>query len=647
MSRNSLVLTRRLDRGSGPLRLLRKSPSYVAFLLAALVLGMGTTAAGLHLVGSGLEGLREPLFPAGTHVLDNGTNETAPAVMDEPPSARGWSTAVQTVRQVQHRDVRLLLRTLGGAALLALAIACSNLVVLLLARASVRRGEMTLRAVFGAGRMRLLGQLLAENGPIAFVASAFALALAAVGMAWLRQSWPFGLPRWLPDRVVPETWLLAFGIPLLVLLAFGLAPAAAAMRRNLHAALSTGGRATADRGAGVFRKLLVVGAVAAALMLLVSAGLLLRSFDARNPAVAEPQAQGVFTARLDLNGNGYTTPTQRAAFYAQLQKRLARVPGVEAESIASVGALVGLGTTDRVRVACGECSRGTMFLPIIDDVARHHLVGPGFFDTLGVPIAEGRDFSVADGVGAPPVAIINRAFANRLFPNGRPLGKQVRVGAGEDGWFTVVGIAENVRARGIGSGAQPEPAIYLPALQHGPRSVSLAVRSPADPERVAAAVRRQIAALDPHLAPTTGMPLAEYLARFRAPLRWFAGLFGVLATVAVLLTTYGLYGVVSYLVARRTREMGIRMALGARTAQIVALVLRQTLHLTAWGTALGLIGALSMARLLQVHFYGVNPLDGGTYLAVAGLLAAVMLLASWVPVRRAVRVNPAVALGAE
>ena len=281
--------------------------------------------------------------------------------------------------------------------------------------------------------------------------------------------------------------------------------------------------------------------------------------------------------------------------------------------------------------------------------ARLHSVSPGYFRALGIPVRQGREFTRSDRAGRPRVVVVNEQFAYRLFPGLDPVGKQIQLGGMtlHGDWYTVVGVVPSLQAPGIGTPAEPVEAVYLPLLQLPPPRAGLAVRASGDPGAALAAVRRAAGSLGG--AWRFGPPgtLEEELARFRSPLHAFGQVLAALAAFTTLLAALGLAGVVAHSVRRRTREIGVRLAIGARPRQVVAMVVREGLALAAAGTVLGLAGALCVGRLLQFHFHGVRLADPVVLLAVGGLVAATTLLASWIPARRAARVDPVVALRAE
>ncbi len=544
----------------------------------------------------------------------------------------------------------LLLAVLLGLAAAALALACANLAILLLSRATARRHEMAVRTALGASRRGIARQLLAEGALLAAAGVGAGLVLGLAGAALLPGSWPEGLPRFADAAASARAAaVVAAGMGAAVLL-FGMAPALGATGRGLGALLAAGDRATAGRAEGRLRNALMVLGVGMSVVLLTATGLLVRgSAPSLAGGEGEIDARDTVTLRVELAGAAAADPAARAALLGTVLERAAAVPGARAATASTEGAWTGLGTEDAVRSFCpAECVLYLSQIPMFERTARHHAVSPGFFRAHGVPVLRGRELAPGDGPGGARVAVINRTFGQRLFPNGEPLGKRIRIGGPAGRWYTVVGIVPDLRPRGVGSGGEPPaPAVYLSALQHPPRSVALAVRGPGDPRRLAGAVEAAVRAAAPGSRITEVRTMAEVMSRFAAPLRWFGTLFGALAAAATLLAALGVYGVMSYNVARRTREVGVRMALGARVADVMRLVVGAGMRLTATGAVLGLWGALSLARLLEVKFAGVNSLDLPVYAAVAALLAAVSLAGSWSPARRAARVDPMVALRAE
>ena len=623
-------------------RAFRRSPGFPALLIGILALGTGVGGSLLGLVRAGLLRPLPPTDLLAPEWSGGALHGVIDGALDAP---------VRTVAEIQDAALHTLLLLLLGATVLVLALAVINAAALLLARATTRRSEMAVRAAVGATRGRLALQLGVEGAVMGALGIGSGLLLGGLIIYLLRSTWPNRTPPW--GELSTEPWILVavgsgFG---LVALLLPLASVVAGATTNLHKALAAGARSTPGRYEGEFRNALAIGEIALSMVLLVGAGLLLRGMLAAPPPEAtENAARGVLTLPLDLSKPRYAGPEDRAAFYGALLEQVEAFPGVKDTSVASPGAWVGMGDEVRVRTVCPPCWRGTMILPVVNGVSRVHSVSPAFFRTLDVTLLAGREFAVDDGLDAPGVAIVSQTFAYRLFPNGEPLGKKLRIGAREDAWYTVVGVVEDVRARGIGTPSEPVPALYLSALQHPPRAAGLAVETSGSIEQAIPAVLRVIESLDPGQTETAAagmLTMQEEVARFLAPLRWFARVFGALAAAAILLAGLGLGGVISYNVSRRTREMGIRAALGARPAQVIRMIVKQTLHLVVIGGALGLLGALSIARLLQVLFLGVPSLDATVYGSVALLLGATALLASILPARRTARIDPKIALQGE
>jgi putative ABC transport system permease protein len=558
-----------------------------------------------------------------------------------------WTDEALSIAQVQDAALGTLLQLTGVLVVLLLAVALVNLVTLSLAHGTARQHEAVLRAVLGATRARLLRQWIREAAVVALPALALGAALGVGVSRGLETRWPHAAPPWLGTAPVVGPHLVVIGLALAAMLLAWLSPVRIARRRDLRRHLTTGGHATAGRGEMLLRNALVVLQIAASLVLLMSAGLLLRGFV--HPPGSAAQGPGfdprdTLALRVELPADA--TAEQRAAAYASMLQRVAAVPGVVDTSLATTGLWAGLGTTDRVTAVCGECRIGMMAKPINQGPAQVHAVSPGHFGALGATLTRGREFDADDRMGSAPVAVINRTFAFRLFPNGEPIGKRVQLGGGHGDWYTVVGIVADVRAQGIGVGAAPERVIYLSALQHPPHVLGLAVRTHGAP-LAAAPVQRAVLAAAPDALVGGAMPMAEYLDDFRAPLRWFGLVLSAVALLSLLLAATGLHGVMRDNVERRVREIGVRMALGTTRRAVVHMVLRQAAQITGLGTILGLWGALSVARLLQLWFHGVALFDPLLFAALSLGLAGITLTAAYGPANRAARVDPMISLRAD
>ena len=527
-----------------------------------------------------------------------------------------------------------LLGAVVGAVLL---VACVNVANLMLSRALPRRHEIAVRQALGADRRRLVRQLLIESLTLAAVGGAVGLAMAYVARGLLeRLPFPFALDFGFDARV------LGFAAAVVVLtgISFGVVPALAATRVDLASPM----RRAPERASGrrfSFAGSLVVAQVALSLVLLVAAGLFVRTLVELSTTELGFDADGVLVAGIDPSLQGYEGAEVRA-FYRRLVERVEALPAVESVSLTSV-LPAGGGDALSFRVQGLEG-------PQDGQVANVTVVGAGFFETMGIPLLRGRGFTRADGADAEPVLVVNQAGAQRLagMTGGDPMDARLSFDGPNGPFARIVGIAADSKNSSLRE--EPQPMVYLAAEQQEDSWYALALLARTrgvPPERVAPALRAALHEVDPNVPAFRIGTLAEHLAETLLQERLLAGLVGFAALLALLLATVGLYGVLSYGVTRRTRELGIRRALGAHTAGVRYLVVRQALVLVALGGALGLAAALAGASLLAGFLYGVSPTDPLTYVVVLGLLAAVALLASYVPARRATRVDPLSAMRAD
>jgi putative ABC transport system permease protein len=553
----------------------------------------------------------------------------------------GWTAELRLPDAIRADAVDALVWIALAMALLLIAGAAVNLATLLLARASARRHETAVRAVVGATPASLAGRALAEGALLGLAGGGAGLLLGMLLGAAARRSWPAHAGRLAAELPVPGwTAAVAASLAALALLAAVVPPALAA-RRDLHAALTVGARATGGPGETLLRKTLAVLQFAGSATLLTGAVLLLRGSFPRTDAGAlgfDPRDTVTFQVRLPA-----ADATARAAMQQAMLAAARRVRGVRSATAATPDAWLGLAPEDRVRTLCDACVWGNMYAPQLVGAARHHSVTPGWFRSTGVRVLSGRELRPDDG----RAVLINRVFAITLLPRAEPLGQRVVFRGWWDAPYTVVGVVDDVRAPGPGTGGAPEPAVYLSALRHPPRTLAVAVRTAGDPAPREPAIRRALAAAAPGARVSPGVPMRTVLDRHRAPLRWFAVLLVVLAGGATVAAAGGLYGVMAFSVARRTREIGVRMATGATERDVLRQVLGEALRITLLGGIAGSIGALTVARLLQEAFYGVNPFDLTTYLGVALVLAAVTIAAAYRPAVRAARVHPDQALRSE
>jgi putative ABC transport system permease protein len=522
---------------------------------------------------------------------------------------------------------------------LVLLIACVNVANLLLARATTRGREIAIRTAMGAGRIRVLRQLLTESLLLAIVAGIFGAALAVWGSDVLVRWSPENLPR--VGEIHIDGWALAFtaGLSLLTGILFGLAPALQSTHSNIVEALKEGSLSmTAGRSRHGLRSSLVIVEMALALILLVSAGLLIRSLIRLQDVNPGFDPHKVMTASLDLPDAKYSDP-KKAEFFRELIPQLEAIPGVQ--SAAAVFPLPMSG--DEIRTSFQIEGR-----PVAKSDESHtsiRAVTPNYFGTMRIPLLQGREFTERDDSKATKVLIVNQAFAQQFFPGENPIGKHILAGvanAGEPPMREIIGVVGNVKFEDLTTEFSPESYIPYGQLQFG--SVTIVVRSSKDPEGLAKPIASVVQSLDKDLPTYSPKTVEQYLDGTIAVPRFNTFLLAIFAALAMILTAVGLYGVISYTVAQRTHEIGIRMALGAQPGDMMRLVVSQGMTLALFGVAVGLVAALGLTRFLSSLLFGVSSTDPVSFAAVVAMLFAVVLLACYIPARRAMRVDPMVAL---
>jgi putative ABC transport system permease protein len=556
-----------------------------------------------------------------------------------PASNAGWTRArVETVRDSLVGPVKPALLVLLGTVALVLLVACANLANLLLARASAREREIAIRTALGAGHARLVRQLLTENLLLALLGGATGLALAGVGVKALVALSAGTIPRSDEVGLDLRVALFALFLSLLTVGIFGLAPALRAARSATGESLREGGRGGTARRGGRLRDGLVLAQTAVAMVLLVGAGLLINSFWRLVSVDPGFRPESVLVASFTIPMERYGSPADVKEYRSEVLRRVGEVPGVVAVGASTAQPLQGGGEPMEFTIP-GRSGDDAVLRPASGTL----LVTSGYFKALGVPLLHGRTFDAADEAkGGPKVLVINRAAAGRYWPGADPVGQTVH--AGPEAW-TVVGVVGDVRNEGLATEA--EPALYFPLGRVARIVTTLFVRTSGEPGAAAAAVRDAIHAADP-LQPIAELrPLRSAMADTVAQPRFFTLLLGLFGGLAMLLAALGLYGVVAYSVTRRTAEIGIRMALGARAADVVAMVVGRAAQPMVLGIALGAVGAWMLSRLMASMLFQVRPTDPATFAAAALLLAVVGLLASWIPARRAARIDPASALHEE
>jgi putative ABC transport system permease protein len=572
---------------------------------------------------------------------------------DNYPQDGGWGLFFVPMLDELVGKLRPALWLLLGAVAFVLLIACVNVANLLLARAGAREKEFAVRAALGAGRGRLVRQLITESLLLALIGSALGLALA---WTCVRLFVAFGPPEIPRMSEIGLDWRVA-GFSLIASivtgLVFGLAPALQASKPDLQDALKEGGRGSTS-GRHRLRNVLVVSEVAIALVLLVGAGLMIKSFSRLLTLNLGFRTDKILTMRLSLPETKYKEDPQQADFYRKLLDRVRALPGVASASVISHLPLSGSYSSGSTAIEHADVEEGLRRfkgIPYIE--ADRRTVSADYFSTLGIALKEGRLFSDADTETAPPVAVVDEMFQRRFWPNGSAVGKRfiARFDNGKDiQWGQIVGVVEHVRHYGIdqvkqyGLDQEGREQIYFPYLQRPNDRMFLAVRTGMEPLSLANAVRGEVLALDKDQPIYDVKSMDQLVSNSLAERQLNMVLLSGFSVIALVLAAVGIYGVMSYSVAQRTHEMGIRMALGAKQSNVLSLVVRQGMTLALIGVAAGLAGAFALTRLMTSLLYGVSTTDPLTFGAISVILTGVALVACLVPARRATKVDPMIAL---
>jgi predicted permease len=573
----------------------------------------------------------------------------------QDPSRRRFITVspVSEGDQGQRGQMISIAKLLLSVVAAVLLIACANVANLLLARASARRKEIAVRLALGADRGRLIRQLLTESLLLGALGGATGLMLAwwAVGALKAMSPPPGTLPI-NPDFTIDlRVLLFTFGLSMLAAIIFGLAPAWRASRPDLVPALKDE-VSGADEQTRRFtlRNLLVVTQVSLSLVLLIAAGLFLRSLKQAQEIDPGYEVNKLLVAPLNINLLRYTR-TQGREFYRQVVERVESIPGVESASLARVVVLSGLGSTRSLLIegqsgpddqsrSDGRGSAGDNI-----NVVNSNVVSLKYFATMGIRLLKGRDFSAADTENSPRVVIVNESFARRHFGNEEPLGKRISFAGTRGPWQEIIGVVSDSKYSTVGEA--PTRIAYLSVQQNHETGMTLHVRTSVDPASLAAAVRREVQALEKNLPLSNISPMTEALSASLYAARMGAMLLGVFGGLALLLAAIGLYGVMSFAVSKRTRELGIRLALGAQRGEILGLVLKEGMILVGIGIAFGLTTAFLVTRLLTSFLYGISAMDAFTFTGIPLILTMVALAACYLPARRAMKVDPILALRSE
>jgi len=565
---------------------------------------------------------------------------------EEQRDDQGWGATARSLRDDMVPDsIRLVVFTMMGAVSLVLLIACANVANLLLSRATVRQREIAVRSALGAGRGRIVRQLLTESVLIAVAAAPLGVAVAYVGLQWLTASIPPNnqAPYYIDWSMNPRVIVYTGAVALLTGLILGLAPAFQAAKTNLQDSLKDGGRGSAGGARSRLRSTLVVLEIALSLVLLVGASLFVRSFLNLQDARAGIDTAPLMTLRFYMPGDVYEPRDAMIRRVDDIVRRVEALPGVASAMASNMVPLASGGSGGAV------VPEGVAFAEGQEPNVSYFGVTPHLLKTLNVPLVAGRDFTDAEGQGRSAVAIVNGVFAKRLWPNRTDVVGQRfrRLEDKQPEWITVIGVVGDFRLFSVRDG-KPSPYAFISYPYEPTRNTGLTIRvAGGSPAAVTAAVRQEIRKSDPTL-PLFSIQTGEE-ARLNSfwQYRLFGWMFGIFGAVALLLASIGVYGVLSYAVSQRTQEIGVRMALGASRQNVFALVVSHGARLAAAGIVCGVLGAFGVTRVVTSLLYNVTATDPLSYVGTAVFLALVALLASYIPARRATGVDPMIALRAE
>lgn len=559
-----------------------------------------------------------------------------------PVTNTGKYGNVISYQEDQVGNIRPSLLVLLGAVILVLLIACANVASLLLARAASRQREMAVRAALGAGRWRVVRQLLTESLILSLAGACLGLLFAYWGVEGIVRAMPQEIadytPGWrqigLNSQVLFFTLLLSCTTGII----FGVVPALQLSKPNLTDALKEGGKSSAGRQRQRARNVLVVAEIALALMLLIVAGLLMKSFQRLQQVTLGFNPQQVFAANVSLANAKYNDTPQQINFFQQVLQQVENLPGVK--SAAMVNYAPFSSNSDRVFTIAGHPEPAPDAIPD----ANYRVISPQYFRTLEIPLARGRIFTEQDAPNSPRVVIINETLAQRYFPNEDPLGKQIKLGrfTEQNPLHTIVGVVGSVKD--VRLETESDPTFYYPFTQSSARFGSLVVRTANDPLLLTTPVRNAVLAVDQEQPITRPRTLEIAIADSMTQRRLNVILLGIFGGLALALAAVGIYGVMAYSVTQRTHEIGIRLALGAGRSDVLKLIVGQGMLLAAFGISIGLAGAFFLTRLMDTLLFGVTPTDPATFGSIASLLLGIAFCACWIPARRAARVDPVVTL---
>ena len=586
----------------------------------------------LYVVGRLSRGVSPEQAQAGMNVLVSQLQQQYPATNSH------WGANVVPLHQQLVGNVQTYLRVLFAAVGFVLLIACANVASLLLARVTARQKEVAIRMAIGASRWRIVRQFLTESILLSTFGGLAGLLLAYWETDLLVGLTPPDVPRLDEIGLHAPVFAWTLGISIVTGVLFGLAPALGASKPDLNESLKEGGRSIAGRGPGRMRNLLVVSEIALALVLLIGAGLMIRSFARLQRVSPGFDPKNLVTMNISLPSQKYPENRQIKSFFDQLLERVRSLPGVEA-----------VGGIDPLPLSAADGT--TVFVveggpPL--DLGERPEVGertatPDYFHTMRIPLLKGRTFGDRDLEDAPRVVIINEALARRYWPNEEAIGKRLGFRRSDpQRWHEIIGIVGNVKHRRLD--ADPKPELYFSSLQYPGNFMALVARTTSDPVSAIAAIRNQILALDSDQPIFDIKTMDQRLSKSVAGSRFIMLLLGVFAALSMLLAAVGIYGLMAYTVSQRTHEIGIRMALGAEAADVINLVLRRGLKLVLAGVGIGVAGAIALTRLMESLLFEVSATDPLTFAVIPAILIGVALAACFVPARRATRIDPMVAL---
>jgi putative ABC transport system permease protein len=565
-----------------------------------------------------------------------------------PTSNLGWGVDVKTLRDQQVGDIRPVLMLMMASVAFVLLIACANVANLLLARAAVRAKEMAVRVAMGASSWQVIRQMLTESLVIALAGAALGIGFAYGFLQWIKANLLAGIPFWMQFRIDAQVLAFTVGVAVLTAILFGLAPALQAARPKLIETLRDAGArgASAGRGRQRLRSGLVVAEIALSVILLVGAALLIRSFMGMQSVKPGFDTGHLLTLRVTLTGPQYDSTFKRFAFWDRFLTQVNARPGI-----------VSAGITNNVPLGGGN--NNSFFVPEgvptqlgSEPLLEIRWVSPRYLETLRVPLARGRMFTQqewADSGVAGRVAVINEYMAKQFWKTAdAALGKRFKFGGATDTlnrWVTIIGVAADIKHKQLTS--EPDFQGYMPYRQGGWNSAAIIVRTLGDPTRATATVLAALKETDPYVPAYRVLSMDATIQRSYWQQALYSKMFTAFAAIALVLAAVGVYGVIAYSVSQRTREIGVRVALGAQRGNVLALILGHGAVLAALGLGLGLAGALGVTRFLRAMLYGVSPFDPVSFVAVTLVLSSIAFVASYVPARRAAKVDPVDALRME